>query len=515
LNQQASIKAPLLYIGGEFRSAAEGHTFETLNPTTNQVITEVAEGRTEDVDAAVAAARRAFDEGPWPRMTPSARAEYLVAIAQALESNGEEIANLEVLDTGLPIKQAQGQAARAAQNFRFFARVVEDLGGTAHEFNNEFLNYTVHKPVGVAGLITPWNTPLMLESWKIAPCLASGCTAVLKPAEWSPLTATKLAELIDEVGLPPGVLNVVHGFGETAGAPLVAHPGVNLISFTGETTTGKAITKNGADTLKRYSLELGGKSPVVVFADCDFDRAVDAAIFGVFSLNGERCTAGSRLLIEDAIYEDFVAAVGERTARVRVGDPHASETELGPLIHPEHYERVTGYIDIGRHEGGRLVAGGGRPEGLAAGNFVEATFFADVTSDMRVFKEEIFGPVLVASRFSGEAEAIAQANAVPYGLAGYVWTGDIARGHRVARSVDAGIVWINSHNVRDLRVPFGGVKSSGMGREGGHYSFEFYCELETIHVAVGNHHIPHLGGGQSADDQEQGEVKRGMSQSSR
>lgn len=503
----------LLYIDGEFRSGAEGHTFPTLNPTTNEVITEVAEGRAQDIDAAVRAARRAFDEGPWPRMTPAERGKYLVAIAEALEKNGGEIATLEVLDTGLPIKQAQGQAARAAQNFRFFARVIEDLGGIAERFKDDFLNYTIHKPVGVAGLITPWNTPLMLESWKIAPCLASGCTAVLKPAEWSPLTATKLAELIDEVGVPSGVFNVVHGFGETAGAPLVAHPGVNLISFTGETTTGKTIMKNGADTLKRYSLELGGKSPVVVFADCDFDRAVDATIFGVFSLNGERCTAGSRVLIEDGIYEDFVEAVAERTRRVRVGDPHDPNTELGPLIHPEHHERVMGYIDIGRQEGGRLLAGGSRPEGVERGNFVAATFFADVTKDMRVFKEEIFGPVLVASRFSDEADAVVQANAVPYGLAGYVWTSDLPRGHRVAQSIDAGMVWLNSQNVRDLRMPFGGVKSSGMGREGGYYSFEFYCDLETIHVALGDHHIPRFGV-QQGESESPDEIRRGMSQSS-
>ncbi len=509
MSHQIPIKEPLLYIDGTFRSGAEGHTFETINPATNQVITEVAEGRTEDIDVAVQAARRAFDEGPWPRMTPRERAGYLTAIAEALEANGHEIARLEVLDTGLPIKQAQGQAARAAQNFRFFARVIQDLGGTAQRFGDEFLNYTIHKPVGVAGLITPWNTPLMLESWKIAPCLASGCTAILKPAEWSPLTAIRLAELIDEAGLPPGVFNVVHGFGETAGAPLVAHPGVNLISFTGETTTGKAIIKNGADSLKRYSLELGGKSPVVVFSDCDFDRAVDATIFGVFSLNGERCTAGSRVLIEDAIYDDFVTALAERASRVRVGDPQDPDTELGPLIHPEHHQRVTGYIDIGRREGGRLLAGGKRPEGLPEGNYVEATLFADVTTDMRVFKEEIFGPVLVAGRFSDEADAVHQANAVPYGLAGYVWTGDAGRGHRVAQSIDAGMVWLNSQNVRDLRMPFGGVKSSGMGREGGHYSFEFYCELETIHVALGEHHIPRFGAPESPD-----QVEKGMSQSS-
>jgi 5-carboxymethyl-2-hydroxymuconic-semialdehyde dehydrogenase len=316
---------------------------------------------------------------------------------------------------------------------------------------------------------------------------------VLKPAEWSPLSANKLAEIMDEVGLPSGVFNVVYGYGETAGAALTSHPGVQLISFTGETETGKQIMSAGAQTLKRYSFELGGKSPVVVFGDCDFERAVDAAVFGVFSLNGERCTAGSRLLIERDIYDDFVAAVAERARDIRIGPPFDPDTELGPLIHPDHLERVAGYIEIGRQEGARLVAGGERPESPKGGNYLAATVFADVTAEMRVFQEEIFGPVVVATPFSGEEEAVRLANAVRYGLAGYVWSGDTSRAHRVAQGIDAGMVWINSQNVRDLRTPFGGAKQSGIGREGGHYSFEFYCELETIHVALGDHRIPRFG----------------------
>ena len=489
------VKQPLHFIDGEYRAGIEGRSFESLNPSTNQVITEVSEGREADVDAAVTAARRAFDEGPWPRMSAKERAGYLIRIADIMESNGDDIAELEVMDTGLPIKQARGQAARAAVNFRFFARVIQDLGGEAHRVGDEFLNYTIHKPIGVAGLITPWNTPLMLESWKVAPCLASGCTAVLKPAEWSPVTATKLAEIIAEADLPPGVFNLVHGYGETAGAALVAHPGVDLISFTGETTTGKTIIAGGARSLKHYSMELGGKSPVVVFADADLERAVDATVFGVFSLNGERCTAGSRLLVEEAVYDDFIAAVGERTAHVRVGDPTDPHTELGPLIHPDHHERVTGFIESGRREGARLVAGGDRPSELPEGNYLQATLFADVEASMRIFQEEIFGPVLVATSFSGTAEAIELANDVRYGLAGYVWSGDLAKAHNVAQAIDTGMVWVNSQNVRDLRVPFGGVKESGIGREGGHYSFEFYCDLETIHVALGEHHIPRFGTG--------------------
>jgi 5-carboxymethyl-2-hydroxymuconic-semialdehyde dehydrogenase len=333
----------------------------------------------------------------------------------------------------------------------------------------------------------------MLSTWRIAPCLAAGNTIVLKPAEWSPLTATRLAEIMDEVGLPAGVFNVVQGFGETAGASLVAHPGVNLVSFTGESSTGSAIMANGAATLKRCSFELGGKSPVVVFADSDLERAVDAVVAQIFTLNGQRCTAGSRLLVEAPMYEELVQAVAARARSIRAGDPFDEATELGPLIRPEHHDRVLGYLESAQSDGARLLAGGRRPEGLAEGNYLDATVFADVTPGMRVFREEIFAPVLVATPFTTEAEAIALANATDYGLAAYVWTQDVSRAHRVAQAIDSGLVWINSQNVRDLRTPFGGMKASGIGREGGHYSFEFYCELQTIHVALGSHRIPRLG----------------------
>ncbi len=393
----------------------------------------------------------------------------------------------------MPIAQMRGLAARAAENFDYFAGVITELTGDAYQVGGDFLNYTIHKPVGVAGLIMPWNAPLMLSTWRIAPCLAAGNTIVLKPAEWSPLTATRLAELLDEVGLPQGVFNVVHGFGESAGAALVAHEGVNLISFTGESATGSAIMANAAATLKRVSFELGGKSPVVVFADSDFERAVDAVLAQIFTLNGQRCTAGSRLLVEEPMYEDLVQAVAARARDIRVGDPFEETTELGPLIRPEHHERVLGYLDSAVQEGARLLAGGKRPDGLAEGNFLEATVFADVTPSMRVFREEIFGPVLVATPFADEDEAIRLANATEYGLAAYVWTQDVSRAHRVAQAIDSGLVWINSQNVRDLRTPFGGMKASGIGREGGHYSFEFYCELQTVHVGLGAHRIPRLG----------------------
>jgi 5-carboxymethyl-2-hydroxymuconic-semialdehyde dehydrogenase len=335
----------------------------------------------------------------------------------------------------------------------------------------------------------------MLETWKVAPCLAAGNTCVLKPAEWSPLSAMKLAEIVQEADLPPGVFNVVHGFGETAGAALVAHPAVHLISFTGETATGIEIMRNAATTLKRLSLELGGKSPFLVFEDADLDRALDAAIFMAFSLNGERCTAGSRLLVQRSIYDEFLGRLAERVKAIRVGDPFNPATELGPLIHPDHWQRVRQYIDLALREGATVLAGGDRPPGLDRGNYFAPTLLVDVRPGMRVEQEEIFGPVLVVVPFETEQEAVRIANGVRYGLAAYLWTSDLRRAHTVAQAIEAGMVWINSHNVRDLRTPFGGVKHSGIGREGGEFSLEFYLEYQTIHVALRDHPIPSMGRG--------------------
>jgi 5-carboxymethyl-2-hydroxymuconic-semialdehyde dehydrogenase len=481
-------------IDGRFVESADGGTVTALNPTTNRTLVEVADGKEADVDAAVAAARRAFDEGPWPRMKAAERAAILRRIAQTLRDHAEELIDLEVRDIGMPIAQMHGLAARSAHNFDYYAGVITELHGRSFQVGDQFINYTVHKPVGVAGLIMPWNAPLMLSTWRIAPALAAGNTIVLKPAEWSPLTATRLAELLGEAGLPDGVFNLVHGFGETAGAPLSRHPGVNLICFTGESSTGSTIIAAGAPTLKRSSVELGGKSPVVVFADADPDLAVDAALAQIFTMNGQRCTAGSRLLVERPLYDRVVSDIAARAKNIRVGDPYDPRTEIGPLIHPEHYERVLGYIESARVEGAKILAGGERPEGLPEGNFLQATVIADVNEHMRVFREEIFGPVMVAMPFDGEEEA--------NGLAAYVWTNDIRRAHRVAHAIDTGMCWVNSQNVRDLRTPFGGVKASGIGREGGDYAFDFYCDVEIVHIALGTHPIPRLGLHPADHDQE-------------
>ncbi|MGC5341935.1 5-carboxymethyl-2-hydroxymuconate semialdehyde dehydrogenase [Streptomyces sp. DT24] len=472
------------YIGGKHVPSVSGATFTALEPSTNKPYLTVAAGQQEDVDAAVAAASAAFTEGPWPSMPAAGRAAVLRRIADAIESRDDRIAAMECRDTGLPITQARGQALRAAQNFRFFADVITTLGEDVYRVASAQLNYVIRKPVGVAGLITPWNTPFMLETWKLAPALASGCPVVLKPAEWSPLSASVLPEIMEEAGLPPGVFNMVHGIGEEAGAALVAHPDVPVISFTGETTTGKTIMRSASDHLKSLSMELGGKSPLVVFEDADLDRALDAAVFGVFSLNGERCTASSRILVHQPVYEEFVRRLAERASRVRVGAPDDPATELGALVHPEHYDRVMEYVRIGTEEGARLVAGGSRPADLPEGNFLSATVFADVTEDMRIFQEEIFGPVVCVTPFADEAEALHLANATRYGLAAYLWTNDLRRTHRMSEAVEAGMVWVNSQNVRDLRTPFGGVKASGLGREGGEHSIDVYTESRIVHVAT-------------------------------
>ncbi|MES2867365.1 MAG: 5-carboxymethyl-2-hydroxymuconate semialdehyde dehydrogenase [Actinomycetota bacterium] len=480
------------YIDGAFTDSVDGDTFDVLDPVTNENYTTASAGKKADIDLAVAAAKRAFDDGPWPKMLPRERSRVLHRIADIVESRDQRLAELESFDSGLPISQALGQARRAAENFRFFADLIVAQADDTFKVPGRQINYVNRKPIGVAGLITPWNTPFMLESWKLGPALATGNTVVLKPAEFTPLSASLWAGIFEEAGLPKGVFNLVNGLGEDAGDALVKHPDVPLISFTGESSTGQLIFANAAPFLKGLSMELGGKSPAVVFADADLDAAVNATIFGVFSLNGERCTAGSRILVEQSIYDDFVEKYAAQAKRVKVGLPNDPTTEVGALVHPEHYEKVMSYVEIGKTEG-RLVAGGGRPEGFETGNYVAPTVFADVFPDARIFQEEIFGPVVAITPFANDAEALALANNTKYGLAAYIWTNDLKRAHNFASDLEAGMVWLNSNNVRDLRTPFGGVKASGLGHEGGYRSIDFYTDQQAVHINLGEVHNPVFG----------------------
>jgi 5-carboxymethyl-2-hydroxymuconic-semialdehyde dehydrogenase len=482
------------YIGGEFVDSIDGEEFDVLNPVTNEPYIKASSGKKADIEAAVAAAKKAFDEGPWPKMLPRERARILGRIADIVESRKDELAAMESFDSGLPITQAKGQAARAAENFRFFADLIVAQVDDAFKVPGRQANYVNRKPIGVAGLITPWNTPFMLESWKLGPAIATGNTVVLKPAEFTPLSASLWPGIFEEAGLPTGVFNMVNGFGEEgfAGDSLVKHPDVPLISFTGESKTGQTIFANAAPWLKGLSMELGGKSPAVVFADADLEAAVNATIFGVFSLNGERCTAGSRILVEDSIYDEFVERYAAQAKRVKVGLPSDEATEVAALVHPEHFEKVMSYVEIGKTEG-RLVAGGGRPEGFETGNFVQPTVFADVSPDARIFQEEIFGPVVAITPFSSDEEALELANNTKYGLAAYIWTSDLKRAHNFSQAVESGMVWLNSNNVRDLRTPFGGVKASGLGHEGGYRSIDFYTDQQSVHINLGEVHNPVFG----------------------
>jgi 5-carboxymethyl-2-hydroxymuconic-semialdehyde dehydrogenase len=480
------------YIGGQLRDSESGATFDVLDPVTNRAYITAAAGAQADIDLAVQAARAAFIQGPWPRMQPRERWRILNAVADIVEARDARLAELESFDTGLPITQALGQARRAAENFRFVADLIVAQADDAYKVPGRQINYVNRKPIGVAGLITPWNTPFMLESWKLAPALATGNTVVLKPAEFTPLSAYLWAEVFEEAGLPPGVFNLVNGVGEQAGDALVKHPHVPLISFTGESATGQIIFANAAPHLKSLSMELGGKSPAVVFADADLGAAIDATIFGVFSLNGERCTAGSRILVQRQIYDEFVQRFAEQTKRVKVGYPHDPTTEVGALVHPEHYAKVMSYIEIGKAEA-RLVAGGQRPPGFEVGNFVQPTAFADVPPQARIFQEEIFGPVVAITPFDNDDEALALANNTKYGLAAYIWTQNLTRAHNFSQNVEAGLVWLNSHNVRDLRTPFGGVKASGLGHEGGYRSIDFYTDQQAVHITLGTVHTPKFG----------------------
>jgi 5-carboxymethyl-2-hydroxymuconic-semialdehyde dehydrogenase len=478
-------------IDGKVEASISGEVFETASPIDGAPLASVARGRPEDIDRAAQAAARAFK--PWRDMAAAARKKLLHRVADAIEARADDIAVLECVDTGQAHRFMAKAAIRAAENFRFFADRCTEARDGLNMPSEEHWNVSTRVPIGPVGVITPWNTPFMLSTWKIAPALAAGCTVVHKPAEWSPVTADLLSRLVKEAGVPDGVLNTVHGFGEEAGKALTEHPAIKAIAFVGETATGAAIMAQGAPTLKRVHFELGGKNPVIVFDDADLDRALDAVVFMIYSLNGERCTSSSRLLVQDSISEAFIEKLTSRVKALKIGHPLDPATEIGPLIHARHLEKVCSYFDIARRDGATIAVGGKTHDGPGGGHYVEPTLVTGARADMRVAQEEVFGPFLTVIPFRTESEAVAIANAVQYGLTGYVWTGDMGRALRVADALEAGMIWLNSENVRHLPTPFGGMKSSGIGRDGGDYSFDFYMETKHVSLSRGTHKIQRLG----------------------
>ena len=468
--------------------------FETINPANQSVLAEVDSGGEAEVAQAVAAAKAAFPG--WAKTPQATRAALMRKLGELITKNVPEISETETMDCGQVIGQTKkALIPRSADNFHFFAEVCTRMDGHTYPVDGAMLNYTLLHPVGVCALISPWNVPFMTATWKTAPCLALGNTAVLKMSELSPMTASRLGELALEAGIPAGVLNIVHGYGKTAGEALCKHPDVRAISFTGSTVTGERIIQSAG--LKKYSMELGGKSPFVIFEDADFERALDAAVFMIFSNNGERCTAGSRIIVQRSIYKQFCERFAERAGRISVGDPLDENTIVGPMISQAHLAKVRGYIELGQREGARMLVGGIKPPelsgNLALGNFVLPTVFADVDNRMQIAQDEIFGPVACIIPFDDEAHALGLANDIRYGLSSYVWTENLSRAHRVAAGIEAGMCFVNSQNVRDLRQPFGGVKASGTGREGGSWSFEVFAEPKNVCVAMGKHPIPRWG----------------------
>ncbi|HEY1213405.1 MAG TPA: aldehyde dehydrogenase family protein, partial [Bryobacteraceae bacterium] len=469
---------------GRWVDAAQGATRTVINPASGEVIATVAEGAEEDAILAIQAARYAFDQSAWPSFKARERAALLNKLADRLEERTEEFARLETLNNGKPLHEAEYDVHDAVNQFRYYAGLATKPHGVTYDVPDEIRAMVVREPIGVVGQIIPWNYPLVMASQKLAPAIAAGCTVVIKPAEQTPLTLIRLFELIDELGFPPGVLNMVLGPGATVGAELARSPLVDKVAFTGGTETGIRIMKSAADTIKSVGLELGGKSPNIVFADADFETAVDFALYGIFANQGQVCSAGSRLLLEDSLYERFVPELVRRAKLIQVGPGLEPDTEMGPLISERQMNRVMDYIEIGKEEGAMLLCGGERLThgGLDRGFFVSPAIFTDTRPDMRIVQEEIFGPVLVIQRFSTEEEAIGLANGTRFGLAGAVFTNDVAKAHRVIGKLRAGITWINTYHPTFNEAPWGGYKQSGIGRELGTYGLDAYMEIKQINV---------------------------------
>jgi len=479
----------LNHIDGQQMAALDGSWFNTDSPIDLQPLAKVARGKAADIDLAAEAADRGFKV--WSAMSGKERQKILHAIADGIVARAREIALLECVDTGQSLKFMAKAAIRGSENFRFFAdKAVEAQDGQSLYAPGQ-VNVTKRYPIGPVAVITPWNTPFMLSTWKIAPALAAGCSIVHKPAEFSPLTANLLVQIAEEAGLPKGVWNLVNGMGEDAGKRVTEHPLIKAIAFVGESSTGSLIQKQGADTLKRGHYELGGKNPVLVFADADLEKAADAAAFMIYSLNGERCTSSSRLLVEESIYDKFCGMVAERANNIKVGHPLDPDTVIGPLVHPEHEAKVLSYFKAAVEDGATIAAGGEKIADLP-GCFVKPTLFTQADNKMRIAQEEIFGPVLTAIPFKDDADAIAIANDVQYGLAGYLWSQNVERCWAIADKLEAGMIWVNSENSRHLPAPFGGVKASGIGRDGGDWSFDFYMETKNISFALEGHQPPKL-----------------------
>lgn len=474
------------FINGQYLPSNNGKSFTNINPATKEVLGTVAEGGKEEIDLAVKAARSAL-KGPWQTMTTDARIKVIRKIGDIILERQDELAFLETLDTGKPLSLSSSlDIPRSAYNFHFFADYLRSVGTEAYEMDGAAINYAIRRPTGVIGLINPWNLPMLLLTWKLAPALAAGNTVVIKPAEDTPLTATLLGEICRDAGVPDGVVNIVHGFGgNSAGAALSEHPDVDAISFTGETTTGKIIMKAASATLKKLSYELGGKNPNIIFADSDLDEVIETTIKSSFVNQGEVCMCGSRIYVERPAYDAFLEKFVAKTKTLVVGDPLDPKTNVGALVSKEHFERVKSYIEIAKEEGGVFLTGGKTPEGLEkVGYFLEPTIIVGLDRNCRIVNEEIFGPVVTVLPFDTEEEVIEQANDTDYGLSASVWTNDLRRAHRVAGAIESGIVWVNTWFLRDLRTPFGGMKQSGIGREGGIHSMEFYSELKNICIKL-------------------------------